>query len=192
MSAESSRAEWAWIERAVEGDVEAFEHLAEVHRPEALRLALALLGDAEAAEDIAQELLIRLSVALPGFRGDSELKTWVYRVTLNLCRDHMRRARRRPQGVPLEESGAQAALTTHPSHERSLDAQRAISAVREAIDRLPTEQREVVSMRYITDLPYKEIARITGTPIGTVASRVFRALQQLGRDLEPRHLEILK
>ena len=84
MSAESSRAEWAWIERAVAGDVEAFEHLAEVHRPEALRLALALLGDAEAAEDIAQELLIRLSAALPGFRGDSELKTWVYRVTLNL------------------------------------------------------------------------------------------------------------
>lgn len=154
-------------------------------------MARAVLGDDDAAEDVAQELLIRLTAALPGFRGDAELSTWVYRVTLNLCRDQLRRTRRRAGDVSLDEAASEPALTTRSDFGAEVDAARTRVAVREAVERLPEAQRELVLLRYVAGLPYREIARITGTPQGTVASRVFRALKSLGEDLEGRHLEVV-
>lgn len=184
--------EGTWIARAVRGEAEAMDRLAATHRPAACRLATALLGDGDAAEDVAQDVLVRLAAALPGFRGDAELSTWVYRVTLNLCRDHLRRRRRRAADVRLEAAVGEAALTASGSPEVELDTERMRGHVRAAIGRLPEDQREAITLRYVSELSYEEIARATGTPKGTVASRVFRALKKLGRDLEPRYLEMLK
>ena len=184
--------EHALIERAVRGEADALDALAASHRPAVLRTALHLLGDADAAEDVAQETFVRLHAALPGFRGDAELSTWLYRVTLNLCRDHMRRRRRRAHDVPLREAHAAEALHVHERPEESVDGERARAAVRQAIARLPEEQREAVMLRFVSGLSYAEIARVTGSPQGTIASRVFRGLKRLGDDLEPRHLEVVK
>ena len=74
----------------------------------------------------------------------------------------------------------------------SLDGERAREALLVAIDRLPEDQREVLALRFLSDLPYAEIARITSTPEGTVASRIFRALKRLGSEIEPKHLEIVR
>ena len=184
--------ERALIARAAGGEREAADALAAAHRPTVVRIARHLLGDAAAAEDVAQDVFIRLQAALPGFRGDAALSTWLYRVTLNLCRDQMRRDKRRRDDVGLEAVGEAPASgpATHP--ERDVDHDRVRVAVRAAIDRLPDEQREAVLLRYMEEMSYREISRLTDTPQGTVASRVFRALERLGRDLEPRHLEVVK
>lgn len=180
-----------FVSRAAEGDTEAFAALVTRFRPEVLRTAQAVLGDPASAEDVAQEAILRLHSALAGFRGDSELGTWLYRITLNLCRDQMRRTRRRATEVDAREAGDAPGLRVESIADSAVDAERTRMAVREAIARLPSELREVIELRYLEDLPYAEIARRTGTPQGTVASRVFRALERLGRDLEPKHLEIV-
>ena len=150
------------------------------------------MGDSEVAEDISQEVLVRLHASLPGLRGDAELSTWLYRVTLNLCRDRMRVAKRRAPHVPVTSALDAAALRTEPSAEEALDGERTRAAVRAAVARLPSEQKEAVSLRYLAELPYAEIARVTGTPQGTIASRVFRALKRLGEELETtRFKEVL-
>lgn len=180
------------LSRAAKGESAAFAALAARYRPEVLRTARSVLADTAAAEDVTQETLLRLHTALPGFRGDAELGTWLYRITLNLCRDHMRRVRRRTREIDVHDATAEVGLRIEPDADASLDAERARIAVRAAIARLPAEMREVVELRFIEDLTYAEIALRTGTPQGTVASRVFRALERLGRDLEPAHLEVVK
>jgi RNA polymerase sigma-70 factor (ECF subfamily) len=193
--------EHALIVRAARGDEEAVDALMLTHRPTVVRLARHLLGDAASAEDVAQEVLVRLQASLPGFRGDAALSTWLYRVTLNLCRDHQRRSKRRRDGVALETitgpgGGAPAntiaSMTEAPAAERDIDRRRLLRTLRAAVDRLPQNQREAVLLRFMEELSYKEIARLTGTPQGTVASRVFRALERLGRDLGSRQLEVVK
>jgi len=179
------------IARAIGGDESAFNTLAEPHRAFALRMSKALLADPDAAEDVAQEFLIRLAAALPGFNGESELRTWVYRVTLNLCRDHLRRVRRRTADVSWDDAAGEPTLAAQPDPERQVDSDRARTALRVSIGRLPAEQREAIMLRYAEGLPYDEIARITSTALGTVASRVFRGLRRLGDELDARHLEIV-
>ncbi|MDX1394303.1 MAG: sigma-70 family RNA polymerase sigma factor [Gemmatimonadota bacterium] len=180
------------IRRSVDGDEAAFARLAADHRPVSVAVARGMLGDPDAAEDVAQEAMIRLSSALPGFRGDSELRTWVYRVTINLCHDHLRRQRRRRDEVSVESGLGDPALVSQPEADQRLVAERRRAVLYEALGRLPEEQRVAVTLRFLSDLPYGEIARLTDAPIGTVASRVFRALERLGADMEPKHLEMLK
>lgn len=184
--------EHALIARAAGGDTDAVGALVVAHRPTVVRIARHLLGDAAAAEDVAQEAFVRLQAALPGFRGDAALSTWLYRVTLNLCRDHLRRGRRRRDDVDLDAIGDAPAAAVAAHADRDIDLQRLRRRVRAAIDQLPDEQREAVLLRYMEELPYHEIARLTDTPQGTVASRVFRALERLGRELGPRQLEVVK
>lgn len=186
MTAEGDR-----VARAVRGDADALSALAAEHRPVARRTALALLGDPEAAEDIAQEAMIRLQAALPGFRGDAELGTWLHRVTTNLVYDHLRRSRRRRYEVPLREARSQPD-PHRPDPARAVDSDRARAALSRAMDELPPEQKEVLVLRFLSQLSYAEIAEVTGMAPGTVASRIFRGLERLGSHLEPKHLEILR
>lgn len=184
--------ERALIDLAAGGAPEAFDALVARHRPDVLRTARLLLGDAAAAEDVAQEVFLRMHASLPGFRGDAELSSWLYRVTLNLGRDQLRRLRLRRHDVDLAGAEGAEALRVDATAERAVDVGRAREAVRAALGRLPADQREALTLRYVEGLSYAEIARITGAPLGTIASRVFRALERLGRDLEPRHLEVVK
>lgn len=184
--------EHALIARAASGDTDAVGALVVAHRPSVVRIARHMLGDAAAAEDVAQDVFMRLQAALPGFRGDAALSTWLYRVTLNLCRDHLRRGKRRRDDVDLDALVDAPAGTVAARADRDIDLQRLRQQVRAAIDRLPEDQREAVLLRYMEELPYREIARLTDTPQGTVASRVFRALERLGHELGPRQLEVVK
>lgn len=177
------------IQRAAAGDTQALDHIAAAHRPRVLRTALHLTGDPDLAEDVTQDVFVRLQNALLGFRGDADLSTWLYRVTLNLCRDHARRRTRRAE-VGLDQLDPVEDASMNP--ERALALERLRTALRHALAGLPDEQREVVTLRFISDLPYAEIARLTGLPEGTVASRVFRGLRRLGETVESRHLEIIK
>jgi len=179
------------IDRAVHGEPEAIEQLAAEYRPVARRTAMGLLGDAAAADDVAQESMIRLQASLPGFRGDADLGTWLHRVVLNLSYDHLRRVRRRQAEVPITEARETADPMASDPH-REVDSERARAALHAAIDTLPDGLRETLVLRFVSELSYAEIARVTGTPEGTVASRIYRALDRLGSELEPKHLEIMR
>mgnify|MGYP002623510194 CR=1 FL=1 len=179
------------IGRAVHGDAGAIDALVAAHRPRARRTALGILGDPDAAEDVAQEAMIRLQGALAGFRGEAELGTWLHRIVLNLTYDHLRRQRRERAGVPLASVGNRADPRAPDPH-AAVDGARARAALRAALARLPDDQREVLSLRFLTGLSYAEIARVTGVAEGTVASRIYRALQRLGSEVEAKHLEIVR
>jgi RNA polymerase sigma-70 factor (ECF subfamily) len=179
------------IDRAAQGDAAALDALVARHRPDARRTALGILGDEDSAEDVAQESMIRLKNALPGFRGDSELRTWVHRVALNLAYDHLRRRRRERAGVALRSLGDTPDPRAHDPH-AALDGERARTALHAALERLPDDQREVLTLRFLTGLTYAEIARVTGAAEGTVASRIYRALKRLGTEVEAKHLEIVR
>lgn len=175
------------IDRAVLGESDAREALAREYRPFALRTAHALLGDADVAEDVAQEAMIRFEKALPEFRRESDPGSWLYRITTNLALDHVRRARRSARAEVHPEGRAMEA-----DPEGAIDRERAAIALREAVARLPAEYRAVLELRYLEGLSYEEIGRRTGAPGGTVASRLYRALERLASDIEPRHLEIIR
>ena len=178
------------VSRAARGEVDALAALVTEYRPVARRTAYGILGDEDAAEDIAPEAMIRLQTSLADFRGQAKLGTWLHRVTLNLAYDHLRRLRRR-NVVPVS-SASSSPDPGVADPEREVDAERARKALEDALDRLPEDQRRAVVLRFVSQLSYGEIARATGWAPGTVASRIFRALRRLGSDLEPKHLEILR
>lgn len=178
--------------RAAAGDHSMMDGWIRDHRPAVVRTARHLLGDAALAEDVAQDVFVRLQGAFEAFRGDADVGTWLYRVTLNRCRDVLRRERPRWKERSPVDIAAATGLSNDQGPDASLermDSERRQRLVRAAVDRLPGEQREAVLLRYEHDLSYDEIARATGVPRGTVASRVFRALAKLGDDLTTSDLE---
>jgi len=180
------------IDRAVRGDTDALNSLAARYRPLVFRIARGILGDPDLAEDVAQDALVRLSAALLGLPNDAQLKPWLYRVTVNLCRDQLRRRIRQSKAISMDASLNDHHLATEDRSDYAVDVERARVAVTQAMGRLPADQREVLILRYVTGLSYAEIARTLATAQGTIASRVFRALKRLGEELDPLHLEVLK
>ena len=148
-----------------------------------LRLAPVLLGDAAAAEDLTQEVFLRVYRGLKRFRGDSSYKTWIYRITLNtasnLRKSWARKARRRH--VPLHEAPAGTGRAPDETlAEASADPERIAASsqigrrVQAALDELPEEFREAVVLRDVEGLAYLEIAETLRVSVGTVKSRIAR------------------
>ena len=168
------------IRKAASGDEAAFGSLVTEHAAAILAVARARTRDAALAEEIAQDTFVRLFRHLSTFRGDSSLRTWLVRITLNLCTDAQRRDPRRFEDAMNS--------TQHPaSPEDDVEQQRIREQdalmVRGAIARLPEPLRLVVNLRYEAGLSYAEIGSLLGVPIGTVGSRLASALQQLRMEL---------
>jgi RNA polymerase sigma factor (sigma-70 family) len=175
----------ALIRRAAGGDEQAFRVLVRRHEAGVYALALQRLGDKVLAQEVAQDAFVRLFHSLKRFRFEASLKTWLYRVTTNLCHDQVRRMRRASRLVPLEtadEIGASAASgAANPEQQAILDDTG--RHVHHALSSLAPELREVVVLRYMSGLSYAEIAQTLGWPIGTVGTRIHRALRQLADQL---------
>jgi RNA polymerase sigma-70 factor (ECF subfamily) len=142
-----------------------------------LGLALHLTGSASDAEDVVQEVFLSVHRALPGFRGEARLSTWIYRVAIRAALEV--RARRRPS-EPLDPELA------GPSEEAGLVARDQARRLLVAMDRLSAEHRTVLSLFAIEGLSHKEIAEILGVPEGTVWSRLSGARKRLVEELRPR------
>ena len=166
------------VSAAVRGDLDAFEALVRRYQSRMVSLARTLTGTAEDAEDLAQEVFVRVFKSLGAFRGESSFRTWIYRVGVNVVRSHQSRWRRR-QAV-WEDSGADATSTFDPADEADFEAAWLTrEAIERALEGLPPELRLAVTLRDVHGLEYRDIAATTGVPIGTVESRIFRARQRL-------------
>ena len=165
--------------RAAAGDRDAFGALVERYQSRIYNLAMALGVRRADAEDVAQEVFVRAFQGLRRFRGEARFRTWLYQIAVNAVRSYHAAPSRSEPAIPVRRDDRDTALDeaagADPFAERLAD--------REVIDRalaaLPDEWREAVTLRDIEGFSYREIADLTGMPLGTVESRIFRARQQL-------------
>lgn len=187
MGGRSSDAEL--VQRFKAGDREAFSLLAHRHQSRVYGLCARMLGSSQEAEEVAQDVFLALYRALPRFRGDSKLTTWMYRVTLNHCKNHELYRRRRGHGrhEPLEGTRDDGPPRELPHGGPSTDARvhrlEASDLLQDALDQLDEDHRQIVLLRDVEDLSYEEISELLDVPRGTVKSRLHRARAELARRL---------
>ena len=162
------------------GDGRAFDEVYQRYAGMVYSLALRLSANAQEAEDLTQEVFLRVYRHLGGFRGGSSLKTWVYRVALNQCRSRFARAKPPTQGL-FEEGVEGVPQIADPARGPEEDALSSDTArrVAGALAHLPIAFREAVVLRDLEGLAYEEIAAATGVRVGTVRSRIARGREQL-------------
>lgn len=168
--------EAALVAAARAGDLDAFESLVRQHTPSVYAHAVRFFGDATVAEDVVQEVFIKVYRSIGEFDERSRLSTWLYRVTRNVCLDTVRSGRRRP--VPVDPLLVEARLPGDLSDEVALR-----TSVEQAMRALAPEDREALSAVSVFGLTYAEAAQVLGVPAGTVKSRVFRARRSLAAAL---------
>jgi RNA polymerase sigma-70 factor, ECF subfamily len=180
--------EAALIERCTGGDEAACTQLVSEHQRMVFALSLHLLGDRDEALDLSQEVFLRVFRTLSSFRGQSALRTWIYRIVINQARNRQRwwRRRHRSSQVSLDDHVAQCGefesnATVLP--DRALASKETATRIWQALDRLPFDQRTALILREIDGLRYEEIAFSLGVAIGTVKSRLTRARQALRAEL---------
>ncbi len=160
------------------GDMDAFGELVRRHQDAAWRIAYHFVGDRGEAEDLAQESLLRILDAAPGYRPSARFTTYLYRVIANLCIDHHRKRRPRYTGeMPPQESRADGP-------QERLTVQERDRAIEGALDRLPARQRMAVVLCYFEDLPLAEIAEAMDTTYKAVERLLARARKSLAPHLE--------
>lgn len=165
------------VAQARGGNASAFEKLVRTYEAPVYRLALRMCGGrAEDAQEVAQEAFLAAWRGLPRFRGQCRFSSWLYKLTANAAVDHLRREKRRPAAVPLENAGEPADPHT-PQEE--LERRELHRAVQQALDRLTPEHREVLLLRQMQGLSYQEIGAALSLEEGTVKSRLSRAKRQL-------------
>jgi RNA polymerase sigma-70 factor (ECF subfamily) len=148
----------------------AFERLLDEYRDKVFRLACSLLGDEAAAEDAAQEIFLKIWKALPDFRGESSISTWIYAIARNTCLTRRRIAADR-RTVSLDDANA----AEIPSH----DPPASDADLRAAIARLPAKYARVLVLFYLEDRSYQQVSLAMGLPMGTVKTFLHRAKKEL-------------
>lgn len=171
------------VRRAQNGDRAAFAALVREHQHEVYTLARRLVGDPHLASDIAQEALIRAWKALPRFRGDSQLSTWLYRITVNTAWTHKKRAARH-RTTPLEDHLDYPAPPGRDDPETAGELLELRGRLRLALDSLPDAQRQVVVLKDVYGWSHAEIAESLGISVTAAKVRLHRARARLARDLE--------
>lgn len=178
------------VQRCAAGDEQACVDLVNEHQRMVYQLGLHLLGDAEEARDLSQEVFLRVFRTIGRFRGHSTLRTWIYRIVINQARNRQRwwRRRHRSEMVSLDEHLEQFGDVSTPVERTTPDrvfGQRELaSQIWQALDHLPFEQRTAVILREIDGLSYEEIAFSLGVAVGTVKSRLTRARGSLRAQLK--------
>jgi RNA polymerase sigma-70 factor, ECF subfamily len=185
-------ADEALIVRFQSGDRSAFTMLVRRHQTPLYNFALRQLRHPQAAEDVVQEAFVRVAQNALDFKREARFSTWVYTIVRNLCIDQLRKAalRRHPSLDEARNSREGEGPTlgeqlpdSRADVERRAGGTELKARIVEAVDELPDEQREVFLLRELSNLPFKEIAEITGVPENTVKSRMRYALERLQQAL---------
>lgn len=182
------------IRRAGQGEEDAFEQLVIAYEKPVYNLCLRMCGDKDEAFDLSQDTFVKAWHAISMFHGESKFQTWLMRIASNTCIDHLRKKKRRNtitmteldrEDEPLERQIADYETDPARLAEKAQDHE----AVRAAMDRLPDEDRLILSMRAIEDMSYQEISEALDLQPGTVKSRISRAREKIRRSLDGNFFE---
>ncbi len=184
------------VERTVAGDQKAFELLVIKYQRRIQRLIGRMVRDVDLVEDIAQETFIRAYRALAQFRGEAQFYTWLYRIAVNTAKKALMDLKRDPtisenyfksgqsdegdETSPLENE-----LTSSETPESVLASKEIAAIINAAMEALPEELRQAITLREIEGLSYEEISEVMNCPIGTVRSRIFRAREAISGKVKP-------
>jgi len=182
------------VERAAAGDHRAYELLVIKYQRRIERLIGRMVRDVDLVQDIAQETFIRAWRALHQFRGDAQFYTWLYRIAVNTAKKSLMELKRNPVVTEAalyssegddETSRHENELTSESTPETELAAREIAAAVNAAMEALPEDLRQAVTLLEIEGLSYEEIAEAMNCPIGTVRSRIFRAREAISAKVKP-------
>jgi len=191
-------AQMAWtdeelVARSVAGDSDSFNQLVLRWERPIYALAYRVIGREEDARDVCQETFLRAFRALKGFKGQAKFSSWLYRITLNLCRDWIRKERRTPvvqapEGVDL----ISLAAAEEPAESvEDLIARRDMArAMARLMADLPEEQRTAIVLKEYHGLTFQEIADLLGCPLSTVKTRLYQGLSVLRRQLQRHEMDL--
>jgi RNA polymerase sigma-70 factor (ECF subfamily) len=181
------------VQRTVAGDQRAYGLLVLKYQRRVQRLIGRMVRDVDLVEDIAQETFIRAYRALHQFRGDAQFYTWLYRIAVNTAKKSLLDLKRNPTVSDSFFANNDEDETSRPKNEPTTDetpesvfaAKEIADMVNAALDELPADLKQAVTLREIEGLSYEEIAIAMDCPIGTVRSRIFRARDSISRKIKP-------
>jgi RNA polymerase sigma-70 factor (ECF subfamily) len=175
------------VARSIDGDIESFNQLVLRWERPIYALAYRVLGREEDARDVAQESFLRAYRALPGFKGQAKFSSWLYRITLNLCRDWIRRRNRTPE-LQAPEGVDVIELATEQGPVESIEdlvTRKDLSRrVEKAMGALSDDQRTAIVLKEYEGLTFQEISDLLGVPLSTVKTRLYQGLTVLRRELQ--------
>lgn len=174
------------IERTKAGDQQAFAELVELHQDHVYNLAYRILQNAEEADDATQEIFVKVWQAMAAFRGDSKFSTWLYRIVHNHCLNRLRSTKNAPKTVSTEPNFGEGDDSEHDvlgnlpgdkADEPSVrfEAQERRQTIWQEVESLPAKYRSIITMYYVQELSYEEIASLLEMPVGTVKTHLYRA-----------------
>lgn len=173
------------VKRAQQGDVGAFELLAQLHSRALYRMAYRMMNSAELAEDITQESLLKAYQSIQGFRGESKFRSWLMQIVVNTSRNYLRSQYRRNESNIEDEVIAYE----HQDYKR-IEGEETLEVLRAAIDRLPPRQKTALELRLFEELSFKEIATIMDCPFDTAKANFRHALLKIREQLAHQGIEI--
>jgi len=171
------------VERCRRGDEGAFQELVDRYKDLVFALIARTVQDRSRAEDLAQDVFLRVHRGLPYFRGEARLSTWIYRIVANVCLQDHARPKSGRDIVSLDEDGERGRVSVSATDRRFEDLELR-DRLEKAIARLPPHYRLVIAAHYLQGVRYEDLAEALQLPLGTVKTQLFRAKQQLRRLLE--------
>ena len=171
------------VERCRRGDEGAFQQLVDRYKDLVFALIARTVQDRSRAEDLAQDVFLRVHRGLPYFRGEARLSTWIYRIVANVCLQDHARPKSGRDIVSLDEDGERGRVSVSATDRRFEDLELR-DRLEKAIARLPPHYRLVIAAHYLQGVRYEDLAEALQLPLGTVKTQLFRAKQQLRRLLE--------
>jgi len=176
------------IRGAQRGDAASLDRLVRLYAGRVYGFLYRMTGDRDAAEDLMQEAFMRLVRTIGDYEHDGRFEAWLFRIAANLARDRVRRLARGPRWVDgqggadaTEAAGARidGLVAVDEAADAAMMQGEAVDALNAALRRLPDAEREVIMLRHFSQMSFKEIARLMGTPMGTALARAHRGLARL-------------
>ena len=185
---DSRDADQELVRRVQGGDSAAFDLLVRKYQHRIVALIGRYVGDWSECQDVAQEAFLRAYRAIGNFRGDSQFYTWLHRIAVNTAKNHLVAGNRRPPGADIDVADAEQfdsgiRLRDNDTPERELMRQQMEQIVLRAVQALPDELRDAITLREVEGMSYEDIALKMDCPIGTVRSRIFRARDAIDQEL---------
>ena len=182
---ESQEADVEMIRAVRGGDATAYRGLVEKYQGRVYHMVYGMVRNREDARDITQDAFVKAYNNLGSFREQSSFYTWLYRIAMNLAIDFLRKAKRRGESSFDEQIASKDAdggideAHTQDSPSKTLERKQLMGTIMDALEKLPADQKQIILLRELEGLSYKEIAEVVGIPEGTVMSRLFYARKKL-------------